>query len=141
MKPNVKEVLKNKTDKMVDLIVDDIGIDGEKTLNASYFDNHHTDTKYIIQVSIKSGKPDILTDFEDTDILDAKISSLETAFTETMTSMEERIAALEQKEEYDDTEIKTRISTLEQSAIQDDTQLSQLIARIEALENKSEESP
>ena len=138
MKPHVKEILKNKADKMVDLIIDDIGTSGEKYMSASFLDDRNKDVKYIIQVAVKSGDPDALSDFMDTESLPTKVEELT-----------ERVTALENKEDadtiYDDSGIKARLTVLEQKTdadtIYDD---SDLVARIEALEakvNNDTESP
>lgn len=152
MKPHVKEILKNKADKMVDLIIDDIGTNGEKYMSASLIDDRNKDVKYIIQVAVKSGDPDTLGDFMDTESLPTKVEEL----TERVTALEEkkdadtiyddsdikvRLAALESRTDadtiYDDSGIKARLTVLEQKTdadtIYDD---SAIIARIEALEAK-----
>lgn len=152
MKPHVKEILKNKADKMVDLIIDDIGTSGEKYMSASLLDYRNKDVKYIIQVAIKSGDPDTLSDFMDTESLPTKVEEL----TERVTALENkedadtiyddsdikvRLAALESRTDadtiYDDSGIKARLTVLEQKTdadtIYDD---SDLVARIEALEAK-----
>ena len=152
MKPHVKEILKNKADKMVDLIIDDIGTDGEKYMSASLIDDRNKDVKYLIQVAVKSGDPDTLGDFMDTESIPTKVEDLET-----------RVAALEAKEDadtiYDDSDIKVRLAALESrtdaDTIYDDSGIkarltvleqktdadtiyddSDLVARIEALEAK-----
>ena len=152
MKPHVKEILKNKADKMVDLIIDDIGTNGEKYMSASLIDDRNKDVKYLIQVAVKSGDPDTLGDFMDTESIPTKVEDLET-----------RVAALEAKEDadtiYDDSDIKARLLVLEnkedQDTVYDDSGIkarltileektdadtiyddSAIIARIEALEEK-----
>ena len=152
MKPHVKEILKNKADKMVDLIIDDIGTDGEKYMSASLIDDRNKDVKYLIQVAVKSGDPDTLGDFMDTESIPTKVEDVET-----------RVAALEAKEDadtiYDDSDIKVRLAALESrtdaDTIYDDSGIkarltvleqktdadtiyddSDLVARIEALEAK-----
>lgn len=156
MKPHVKEILKNKADKMVDLIIDDIGTDGEKYMSASLIDERNKDVKYLIQVAVKSGDPDTLGDFMDTESIPTKVEDLET-----------RVAALEAKEDadtiYDDSDIKVRLAALESrtdaDTIYDDSGIkarltvleqktdadtiyddSDLVARIEALEAKVNET-
>lgn len=156
MKPHVKEILKNKADKMVDLIIDDIGTNGEKYMSASLLDDRNKDVKYLIQVAIKSGDPDTLGDFMDTESIPTKVEELET-----------RVAALELKEDadtiYDDSDIKARLLVLENKqdndTIYDDSGIkarltileekedadtiyddSEIIARIEALEAKVNET-
>lgn len=131
MKMHAKEIIKNKTDKMVDLIIDEIGPEGEKKLNASFIDKK-TKVKYIISLKIESGTPDILLDPIDEEEIPEKIQNIL-----------ERLVALEIKEDadtiYDDTEIKTRLDALEAKqdadTIYDDSGIK---ARLTILENKED---
>ena len=129
MKIHAKEIIKNKTDKMVDLIIDEIGPEGEKKLNASFIDKK-TKVKYIISLKIESGAPDILSDPIDDEEIPEKIQNIL-----------ERLVALEIKEDadtiYDDSGIKARLTILENKedndTIYDDTDIQE---RLSALEEK-----
>ena len=129
MKIHAKEIIKNKTDKLVDLIIDEIGPEGEKKLNASFTDKK-TKVKYIISLKIESGAPDILSDPIDDEEIPEKIQNIL-----------ERLVALEIKEDadtiYDDSGIKARLTILENKedndTIYDDTDIQE---RLSALEEK-----
>ena len=129
MKLHAKEILKNKADKMVDLIIDEIGPQGEKKINTSFIDKK-TKTKYILRLEIESGAPETLIDPIDDEDVPEKIEDILT-----------RLVALEIKEDadtvYDDTEIKARLDILEAKedadTIYDDTGIK---ARLTVLENK-----
>ena len=129
MKMHAKEIIKNKTDKMVDLIIDEIGPEGEKKLNASFIDKK-TKVKYIISLKIESGTPDILLDPIDDEEIPEKIQNIL-----------ERLVALEIKEDadtiYDDSGIKARLTILENKedndTVYDDTDIQE---RLSALEEK-----
>ena len=129
MKMHAKEIIKNKTDKMVDLIIDEIGPEGEKKLNASFTDKK-TKVKYIISLKIESGTPDILLDPIDDEEIPEKIQNIL-----------ERLVALEIKEDadtiYDDSGIKARLTILENKedndTVYDDTDIQE---RLSALEEK-----
>lgn len=129
MKMHTKEILKNKADKMVDLIIDEIGNQGEKRLTTSFQDKKDKDTKYILEVTIKSGSPDIIDLIDDDEL------------PQTVENILERLAVLEAKEDqdtiYDDTDIKERLTFLEnkvdQDTIYDDSGIK---ARLTVLENK-----
>ena len=115
MKMHAKEIIKNKTDKMVDLIIDEIGPEGEKKLNASFTDTK-TKVKYIISLKIESGTPDILSDpIDDEDALEAK-EDADTIYDDS--GIKARLTILENKEDndtiYDDTDIQERLSALEE---------------------------
>lgn len=133
MKPHVKEILKNKADKMVDLIIDDIGTDGHKRLTSSFLDEKRKDTKYVIELTIRAGDPEEVHALIDDEDIPAKVEELMT-----------RLTTLEEKEDqdtiYDDTELQERITALEekedQDTIYDDSILD---ARITALENKQDQ--
>ena len=126
---HAKEIIKNKTDKMVDLIIDEIGPEGEKKLNASFTDKK-TKVKYIISLKIESGTPDILLDPIDDEEIPEKIQNIL-----------ERLVALEIKEDadtiYDDSGIKARLTILENKedndTVYDDTDIQE---RLSALEEK-----
>lgn len=132
MKLHAKEIIKNKADKMVDLIIDEIGREGEKRLNASFVDQK-TKVKYIISLRIESGAPEAVMESIDEEEIPAKIEDILT-----------RLVALEVKEDqdtiYDDDEIQQRLSILEQrtdnDTVYDDSGLK---ARIRLLENDVEE--
>lgn len=129
MKMHAKEIIKNKADKMVDLIIDEIGAEGEKKLNASFLDKK-TKIKYILSLKIESGSPDILQDPIDDDEIPSKIEDILT-----------RLVALEIKEDadtvYDDTELRDRVTALEEredaDTVYDDSGVK---ARLTILENK-----
>ena len=150
MKMHAKEIIKNKADKMVDLIIDEIGPEGHKKLSASFVDKK-TNIKYIIKLSIDSGSPDSLVEQLDEEDVPAKVEDLitrvialearqdnDTIYDDTPLSA--RIDALEAKEDYDDSGIKARLTVLENKTdndtIYDDTELRE---RIEALEQAATE--
>lgn len=122
MKMHTKEILKNKADKMVDLIIDEIGRSGEKTIKTSFLDEKNKDTKYVLEMTIKSGDPDKIV--EDS----IELSELVT-----------RIEALEAKEDadtiFDDTEIEERLTALEEKVdndtIYDDTEIRAMIGQVD----------
>lgn len=122
MKMHTKEILKNKADKMVDLIIDEIGRSGEKTIKTSFLDEKNKDTKYVLEMTIKSGDPDEIV--EDS----IELSELVT-----------RIEALEAKEDadtiFDDTEIEERLTALEEKVdndtIYDDTEIRAMIGQVD----------
>lgn len=122
MKMHTKEILKNKADKMVDLIIDEIGRSGEKTIKTSFLDEKNKDTKYVLEMTIKSGDPDKIV--EDS----IELSELVT-----------RIEALEAKEDadtiFDDTEIEARLTALEEKVdndtIYDDTEIRAMIGQVD----------
>jgi len=130
MKLHAKEILKNKADKMVDLIIDEIGTEGQKKLSSSFKDLKDKDTKYIIEVKITSGRAEDLDNIIEEEDIPAKIEEILT-----------RIEALEVKEDkdtlYDDTDVKDRLTVLEnkvdQDTIYDDSGIK---ARLTILENK-----
>ena len=128
MKMHAKEIIKNKADKMVDLIIDEIGSEGDKKLSASFVDSK-TKVKYIIQLKIESGDPQTLQNGIDDDEVPSKIQNIM-----------ERLVALEIKEDadtvYDDTEIVGRIEALESKEDYDDSGIK---ARLTVLESKVEE--
>lgn len=97
---HAKEIIKNKADKMVDLIIDEVGEDGDKTLSASFIDKKDR-VKYAIQINIRAGAPETIKDETQADISEEIIN---------------RIAALENKEDvvYDDAGIKARLTVLEE---------------------------
>ena len=129
MKMHAKEIIKNKADKMVDLIIDEIGPEGEKKLNASFIDKK-TKVKYVLSLKIESGSPDILQDPIADDEIPSKIEDILT-----------RLVALEIKEDadtvYDDTELRDRVTALEEKedadTVYDDSGVK---ARLTILENK-----
>ena len=125
MKMHAKEIIKNKADKMVDLITDEIGPEGTKKLSASFIDKK-TNIKYILSVGIKSGDPESLLDDIDEEDISAKVRDIM-----------ERVVALEIREDndtvYDDTDILARLNNLESKEDYDDTGLK---ARLTVLENK-----
>ena len=135
---HAKEIIKNKADKMVDLIIDEIGAEGEKKLSASFIDGK-TKTKYIIQLKIQSGDPDTLIEEIDEDEIPEKIQTIL-----------ERLVALEIKEDadtiYDDTELVARVTALEEKedadTIYDDSGLKARLTlienRLDAIENNEE---
>lgn len=151
MKMHAKEIIKNKADKMVDLIIDEIGPEGEKKLNASFIDPKNK-IKYIISVKIESGSPDILNEPIEDEEISSKIEDILTRLValeikedaDTIyddTDLIARITALEQKEDYDDSGIKARLTVLENKVdndtIYDDTELEARVAALEAkLENE-----
>ena len=155
MKMHAKEIIKNKADKMVDLIIDEIGKEGEKRLNASFIDAK-AKTKYIISLKIESGSPELLNDPIDDEEIPSKIEDILTRLValeikedaDTIyddTDLAARVAALEAKEDadtvYDDSGIKARLTILENKAdndtIYDDTDLQERVAALEAkLENE-----
>lgn len=122
MKMHAKEIIKNKADKMVDLIIDEIGTEGEKKLTTSFIDKK-TKAKYIIKLKIESGNPETLIESIDDEDVPAKIEDIL-----------RRLVALEIKEDndtvYDDSEIQARLTALESY---DDTGIK---ARLTVLENK-----
>lgn len=132
MKLHAKEILKNKADKMVDLIVDEIGTEGQKKLTSSFKDIKDKDTKYIIEVKVTSGRPEDLDNLIDEEDIPSKIAEILT-----------RVEALETKEDkdtlYDDTSLQERIAVLEnkvdQDTIYDDSGIK---ARLTILENKTD---
>ena len=125
MKMTTKEILKNKTDKMVDLIIDEIGEEGEKTLTTSFIDKHNK-TKYITTLKIQSGAPEeLIPDIAEEDLSD-EIQNIKTQLVELQikedndtiyddTEIRERIEALEGNiTPYDDAGIKARLTILEE---------------------------
>lgn len=127
---HAKEIIKNKADKMVDLIIDEIGTEGQKKLTASFVDEKK-DTKYIIKLSIESGSPDIIDiPIEDEEDIESRIQNIL-----------ERLVSLEIKEDkdtvYDDTNVLDRILALEQrqdsDTVYDDSGIK---ARLRLLENE-----
>ncbi len=119
MKPHVKEILKNKSDKMVDLIVDDIGLEGEKNMSTSFIEKG---CKYVLQIAIKSGDPETTSGFIDTESLPSRVDDLEENFQELSEKAEEvetRVIVLEDKEIsntlFDDLEIQERLKVIEQA--------------------------
>lgn len=74
MKLDAKEMLKNKSDKMIDLIFDDIGPEGEKTLTATLTDKG---VKYLMQLTIISGDPDDSIQATDIQEIKDKIAAIE----------------------------------------------------------------
>ncbi len=152
MKCDVKETIKNKVDKMADLIIDEIGPSGQKRLTTSLIDDRRKDTKYIIEIQMKSGDPDTLTDFISDEDIPAQVEDLMNRVTaleekedaDTIyddTELRDRIIALENREDsdtvYDDTGIRARVTALEQKqdkdTVYDDTELRN---RVEVLESK-----
>ena len=142
---HAKEIIKNKADKMVDLIIDEIGIEGSKRLSASFVDKK-TNIKYIIKMGITSGAPDSLIDEIDEEDIPTKVQDIITRLValevkqdnDTIyddTNVLSRLSALEAKEDYDDSGIKARLTVLENKTdndtIYDDTDIQ---ARIAALE-------
>lgn len=123
MKINAKEIIKNKADKMVDLIIDEIGPEGEKKLTTSFIDKK-TDLKYIISLKIESGDPQTLKEPIDDEEIPETIRDLQT-----------RLVALEIKEDsdtvYDDSEIQARLTSLENKEDYDDSGLKARIKLIE----------
>lgn len=103
MKMHAKEIIKNKADKMVDLIMDEIGEEGKKFLSASFVDKK-TRVKYVMKIEIESGAPEELT----TDVI----------VPPEIQSLTERVALLEEKEDadtiYDDSGVKARLTILEE---------------------------
>lgn len=128
MKMHAKEIIKNKADKMVDLIIDEIGTEGHKKLSASFVDKK-TNIKYIIKLGIESGAPDSLVEQIDEEDIPAKISDIMT-----------RLVALEIKEDndtvYDDTDVLARINALEAKSDYDDSGLK---ARVTVVENRCDD--
>ena len=122
---HAKEIIKNKADKMVDLITDEIGTEGTKKLSASFIDKK-TNIKYILRVGIQSGDPESLVEDIDEEDISAKVRDIM-----------ERIVALEIREDsdtvYDDTDILARLNNLESKEDYDDTGLK---ARLTVLESK-----
>lgn len=100
MKMHAKEIIKNKADKMVDLIIDEVGEDGDKTLSASFIDKKNR-VKYALQINIRAGAPESIEDDVNVNIPQEII---------------DRIVALETKEDviYDDAGIKARLTVLEE---------------------------
>ena len=100
MKMHAKEIIKNKADKMVDLIIDEVGENGDKTLTASFIDKKDR-VKYAIQINIRAGAPESIEDDTDASIPQELI---------------DRITALENKEDvvYDDAGVKARLTVLEE---------------------------
>lgn len=100
MKMHAKEIIKNKADKMVDLIIDEVGEDGDKTLTASFIDKKER-VKYAISINIRAGSPEVIKDEVETGVSQDLI---------------DRIVALENKEDivYDDAGIKARLTVLEE---------------------------
>lgn len=68
MKMRPKEILKNKSDKMIDLIIDEIEDGGTKEITASFIKNG---LKYslTVQVKVEDEKPaqSLIEDFTDDD--------------------------------------------------------------------------
>ena len=131
MKMNAKEIIKNKTDKMVDLIIDEIAMEGEKKLTASFIDKK-TKVKYLIQLKIESGMPEVVDDPVDEDDIPARLSDISTRLValeikednDTVyddAEIRERLEALEAKEDYDDSGIKARLRLLEEKVFEDDS--------------------
>lgn len=125
MKMHAKEIIKNKADKMVDLIMDEIGEEGKKFLSASFVDKKSR-VKYVMRVEVESGAPEHLVDDTPVPPERAEIQSLT-----------ERIVVLEEKEDadtiYDDSGVKARLTILEEK-------VSDLEARIIALESAPQEA-
>ena len=117
MKMHAKEIIKNKADKMVDLIMDEIGEEGKKFLSASFVDKK-TRVKYVMKVEIESGAPEDLT--------------TELIVPPEIQELKERVTVLEEKEDadtiYDDSGIKARLTILEEKA-------DNLQTRVTALES------
>ena len=149
MKMHAKEIIKNKADKMVDLIIDEIGPEGQKRLSASFIDKK-TNIKYIIKLGIESGSPDSLVEQIDEEDIPSKVEDLiarvitleakqdnDTIYDDSTLSA--RVDALEAKEDYDDSGIKARLTVLENKTdndtVYDDTELRE---RITALEQAAE---
>lgn len=121
---HAKEIIKNKADKMVDLIIDEIGSEGDKTLTTSFIDKQSR-VKYLMELKIKSGAPESFIPQEEENILEQIL---------------ERLTALEEKEDqdtiYDDSGIKARLTVLENKTdndtIYDDTSILERITALEA---------
>lgn len=62
MKASPKEILNNKSNKMVDLILDEIRNGGAKTITAGFTDKN--DKQYILTVGISVSNPDEDIDME-----------------------------------------------------------------------------
>lgn len=88
MKLDAKEMLKNKSDKMIDLIFDDIGPKGEKTLTSTFTDKG---VKYLMQLTIVSGDPDDSIQTTDIQAIKDKIAIIEA-----------KLATFEQTDELND---------------------------------------
>lgn len=138
MKMHAKEILKNKTDKMVDLIIDEIGVGGVKKITTSFVDKK-TDIKYIATLKIQSGDEETLpSQIEDADvseqILDI-ISRLGVLEAESDDEILSRLDALEAREDndtvYDDSGLKARVSLLE-NKFDEETGVEARLAAIEA---------
>ena len=142
MKMHAKEIIKNKADKMVDLIIDEIGTEGEKQLKTAFIDKK-TKAKYIIKLKIESGSPDTLIESIDDEDIPEKIEDIlrrlvaleikednDTIFDDS--DIQRRLTALES---YDDTGIKARLTVLENKVdndtIYDDTELRERVTALE----------
>lgn len=56
MKPNTKEILKNKADKIIDLIIDEVKTGGQKEITASFTDEK-TGLKNTLTVKVEVTDP------------------------------------------------------------------------------------